>query len=313
MKVLILCSGNAPNGELFNFNVHQAFINEQVESLKRLGVSFDYLFVKGKGYQGYMKYSKTLKKALQNNYDLIHAHNGLCGLIANLQKELPVITTYHGSDINQFSLRMISYFPLIKSEANILVSEEQLKKLFFKKRINVIPCAVDIHAFYPSTMKQPYQVGTRKDILFSSSFSIPIKNYSLAVSALKRLKEQNASLIELKNKSREEVCNLMNSSELLLLTSLSEGSPQVIKEAMACNCPIVSTDVGDIRQVLGNTEGCYLTGFNPADVADKIKMALEFSRTKGRTNGRKRIIELGLDAESIANRIFEVYKKVVNT
>lgn len=81
---------------------------------------------------------------------------------------------------------------------------------------------------------------------------------------------------------------------------------------MACNCPIVSTDVGDIREVIGNTEGCYLCSFDPEDVADKIRQALIFSQTKGRTNGRERIIELGLDNISVAKKILELYEKVVS-
>jgi teichuronic acid biosynthesis glycosyltransferase TuaC len=66
---------------------------------------------------------------------------------------------------------------------------------------------------------------------------------------------------------------LLNAADLLLLTSLTEGSPQVIKEAMACNCPIVATDVGDIREIIGYTDGCYITTFKPSDVAVKIQAA----------------------------------------
>jgi teichuronic acid biosynthesis glycosyltransferase TuaC len=315
VKVLILCSGNAPVGEQFDLKIHQAFIHEQVESLKLLGVEFNYYFIKDKGSNGYLKHYLLLKRELQNKYDLIHAHNGLCGFIANLQKRVPVITTFHGSDINLLSLRMISYFPLIQSTQSIFVSESQLKKVFIKSKVQVIPCAVDINVFYPkdntkvNTSNNP--IKTKKQILFASSFSISIKNYPLALSAIKKLNNENIELIELKGKSREEVCNLMNTSELLLLTSFSEGSPQVIKEAMACNCPIVSTDVGDISEVIGSTEGCYICSFDSGDVAAKIKEALLFSEKIGRTNGRARIINLGLDSISIAKRVLEVYKKVV--
>ena len=81
---------------------------------------------------------------------------------------------------------------------------------------------------------------------------------------------------------------------------------------MACNCPIVTTDVGDVLWLLGDTEGCYITSFEPADVADKIKKAIEFSQIKGRTNGRNQIIDLGLDSESVARRVVEVYNKVAS-
>lgn len=316
MKVLIVCSGNAPFEEKFDVKIHQAFIYEQVESLKLLSVHFDYYFIKAKGSLGYFKHYKLLKKTLEDKYDLIHAHNGLCGFIANLQKQVPVITTYHGSDINLPFLRLLSYFPLIQSSQNIFVSYGQLKKVIIKRKVKVIPCAVDLNVFHPTNKEVKTSsinsVNLKKNILFSSSFSNRIKNYPLARAAIKRLKDENIELIELKCKSRGDVCNLMNTSDLLLLTSFSEGSPQIIKEAMACNCPIVSTDVGDIREVIGNTEGCYLCSFDPEDVADKIRQALIFSQTKGRTNGRERIIELGLDNISVAKKILELYEKVVS-
>lgn len=77
---------------------------------------------------------------------------------------------------------------------------------------------------------------------------------------------------------------------------------------MACNCPIVATDVGDIKCVLGDAEGCYISSFEPADVADKIRLALAFGK---RTQGRKRIMDLGLDSGSISRRIAHVYKEVL--
>jgi len=118
----------------------------------------------------------------------------------------------------------------------------------------------------------------------------------------------DTELLELKGYNRNQVSLLMNACDVILITSFSEGSPQVIKEAMACNLPIVSTDVGDVKEVIGNTEGCYITSFDPKDVAEKIKMALDFDK---RTNGRERIKKLGLDSESIAMEIIKLYKNVI--
>jgi len=106
---------------------------------------------------------------------------------------------------------------------------------------------------------------------------------------------------------QEEVNLFYNAADVLLLTSFHEGSPNVIKEAMACNCPIVSTDVGDVRDIIENTEGCYITTFQPEDIADKIKRALEYGqRTKGRENIKH------LDINTVAQRIIKVYKTVLN-
>jgi glycosyltransferase involved in cell wall biosynthesis len=104
---------------------------------------------------------------------------------------------------------------------------------------------------------------------------------------------------------------MLNAADILLLTSFSEGSPQIVKEAMSCNCPIVSTYVGDVRWVIGDTKGCYITTFDPADVVEKIKLALKFSEKIGRTKGRERIIELGLDSDTIAKKIIDVYYSVL--
>jgi len=103
----------------------------------------------------------------------------------------------------------------------------------------------------------------------------------------------------------------MNAADVVVLTSLYEGSPNVIKEAMACSRPIVATDVGDIKWLFDNEPGHYISSFSPIDMAKKIEFALEFSEKKRRTNGKERIIKLGLDSKSIANRIIDVYKNVL--
>jgi glycosyltransferase involved in cell wall biosynthesis len=96
-----------------------------------------------------------------------------------------------------------------------------------------------------------------------------------------------------------------NAASVVLLSSFHEGSPNVIKEAMACNVPIVATNVGDVKYIIGKTDGCHICSYEVDDVSKKIQLALEYNK---RTNGRKRIIELGLESKTIARRIVEVYK-----
>jgi teichuronic acid biosynthesis glycosyltransferase TuaC len=149
-------------------------------------------------------------------------------------------------------------------------------------------------------------LGTaNKKILFSSSFSNPVKNYPLAKSSFFLLKNPKASLIELKDKSRNEVVKMLNACDVLLMTSYSEGSPQIIKEAMACNCPIVSTDVGDVKKNIGQSYNCFVTGFDKNDIAEKIRTVLE---NGNRSNGREFIMEFNNGL--IIRRIFDVYNKI---
>ena len=104
----------------------------------------------------------------------------------------------------------------------------------------------------------------------------------------------------------------MNSANFLLVTSYSETGPLVVKEAMACNLPIVSTNVGDVSYLINEIRGCYLTKYAPKDVAEKIKLAIDYSITDGKTNGRSKIIELGLGSDVIAEKIINVYNKTLN-
>jgi glycosyltransferase involved in cell wall biosynthesis len=95
------------------------------------------------------------------------------------------------------------------------------------------------------------------------------------------------------------------------MTSKTEGSPQVIKEAMACGCPIVSVDVGDVAERVSGVEGCYVVSSRePAAIAEALQQALAFS---GKTNGRQRIIEMGLSNEQVAERLMAIYKQLVES
>jgi len=316
MRVLIVCSGNTPDGSPFEIELQQPFIYEQVTSLKNLGIEFDFFFIKGKGLYGYLKHIRSLRGASISKYDIIHAHNGLCGLVSSIQQQIPVVTTYHGSDINFPLLRMISYFSMFRSSHNILVSQSQHKKVPFRRSISVIACGIDTHIFMPMDKKLAINLSNmgnmKRYILFSSSYSNKVKNAGLAVKALDKLNLKDIELIELKNMSRNQVCLLLNCSELLIMTSYSEGSPQIIKEAMACNCPIVSTDVGDVRDLISGIEGCFITTYDPNDVADKVQRALEFSKLKGRTYGRERILQKELDVHSVALKIYNIYRRVLH-
>lgn len=309
MKILIVCSGNQEN---FNFKIHHAFVFEQIESVRKdYQIEYDTFFIKGKGVVGYLNNLKKLRNKIREySPDIVHAHFGLSGLLASLQRIVPVVITFHGSDANVPQLKPLSSIGARLSKYKIFVSDKIRKKINGNNRYSIVPCGINLDIFYPINLKIAREKlnmnPEKKYILFSSSFTNAVKNATLALSAIGML-QFSVELIELKDKSRDQVNLLLNASNLLLLTSTSEGSPQVIKEAMACNCPIVATDVGDIRDVISNTEGCYITTFDPADVAEKINLAFEFNK---RTNGRDKIQHF--DNNIIAKKIFDIYQKVIS-
>jgi len=303
MKVLIVCSRNS--GKI------APFILDQAESLKAIDVKIDFFTVSKKGLLGYLKSRKDLLlKIKEFQPDLIHAHYGLSGLLANLQRKVPVVTTYHGSDINNDRVYPYSRICIFLSAFNIFVSDKNRLKAKQKKKQAVIPCGVDIELFKPTSKQKARQILNYKQedklILFAGAFDNKVKNAALAKAAVLHI--QNANLIELKGYTREEVALLMNVVDVALMTSFTEGSPQFIKEAMACNCPIVSVDVGDVKDVIENITGCYLVNYDENDIAEKLQKVFDFS---GRTTGRQRIIELSLDTETVAKRILEIYNQII--
>ncbi len=298
MKILIVHSGNS--------NSISPFVSDQVEALVKLGVKVEYFLIKGKGALGYLKNLSLLKKTIkQLNPDLIHAHGGLSGFLAVLQRMTPVITTFHGSDINKPLTRIISFLTYLLSRKSIFVSKQLSNKIRAKKP-KIIPCGVDISLFNEiDKIEARKKLGlslTNKHILFSSNFNNSVKNYPLAKEAIDLLKKK-INLIELKNYSRKEVSLLMNAADLVLLTSFTEGSPQFIKEAMACNRPIVTTDVGDVDWLLEGVHGAYVCSKDPSVIAKSIQKAL----TVKNVNARSKLITLKLDSASIAQRIKKTY------
>ena len=308
MRILIVCSGNR--------NVISSFIIDQVTSLENLNYEVSFFAIHGRNFIGYISNLPRLYRVIsKTKFDLIHAHYGLSGMLAVLQRLIPVVITFHGSDL-QLNWRnvLISRIASRLSDFSIFVNESLIEITKPKVKYDLIPCGVDLNSIFPldamACRRKMNLDPVKLYILFSGAFDNKVKNYQLAKSAIEQL-PHDVEIIELKGYSRESVNFLMNACNCLLVTSHRETGPLVVKEAMACNIPIVSTDVGDVKAVTSDTSGCFLTSFDPNDVADKVIHALEFSSKHSRTNGRERIKDLGLNIESIANRISDVYKSLI--
>jgi glycosyltransferase involved in cell wall biosynthesis len=143
-------------------------------------------------------------------------------------------------------------------------------------------------------------------ILFAANPNRPEKNFKLAKEVFTLLNQSDYEIHYFTNVDHDIIVNYFNASDIVLLTSLWEGSPNVIKEAMACNVPIVSTNVGDISEIIKNTEGCFVTDFDSRVIADKIILATEYIQG---TSGRSDIKHL--DSKIIAKRIIDIYNKII--
>lgn len=304
MKVLIVARNK--NGR------YAPFITEQVSALESLGVECRYFGVSGRGVRGYLKQLPELRRMIRDyRPDIVHAHYGLCGVLANLQRRVPVVTTYHGSDINDARVFRFSRWAIRKSRFNIFVSQQNVNIARPEKDYALIPCGINL-ADYPlvdqaEARKVMKMDPAKKYVLFSGAFDNSVKNAPLAKAAMTLVPE--AELMELRGYSRPQVALLMQAADALLLTSFMEGSPQVIKEAMACGCPVVSVDVGDVRDRVHGLAGCFVMDRTAESLAKGLQEALAFGR---RTEGRQRIISDGLTNDAVAVRIREVYHRMTD-
>ena len=303
MKILVLASDKSGK--------FAPFVEEQIGALQQAGLQVIRYGVTGKGIAGYLRELPALSRLIRaERPDIIHAHYGLCGLLANLQRRVPVVTTYHGCDINTLRLRVFSSVSLALSEYNIFVSRPQANKIQWlgKRRSTIIACGVDADVFRPLNKEQarlqfnmlPY----KRYVLFSSTFSRVEKNANLASKAIALM--SNVELIELDGYTREEVVVLMNAVDAGVLTSIREGSPQFAKEMLACHRPIVSTNVGDVIEQFAGVKGAYISEFDARDVADKLETAIADGNAELPSGWFEKY-----ENKHIVNKLIEIYKSII--
>jgi glycosyltransferase involved in cell wall biosynthesis len=301
------------------------FVKEQVASLRKLGV--DVTVIRIDGFASRINYFKAVARLSEeigkNKYDLIHAQYGLSGVVGYTQSRLPVVVTFHGGDV----LGIISSNWLIKITSrlevwlnkllacragSLIVQSREMKKALGLSRVYTIPFGVDMDFFKPverseacDKLNLPVE---RRRVLFANNPAIPFKQFGLAQKAVESVRKTkpDLDLVATYKEPREHVPLYMNACDILILTSLFEGSPNVVKEAMACNLPVVSVDVGDVREVIGKAENCFVVSKDPSEIAERIIKILDSGE---RSNGREYIKPLSM--EIIAKRTIDVYKAVL--
>lgn len=308
LKVLFVRSGN---------NGIEPISTLQGQSLAKIGVEVIYYDVIGRGYLGYILNVPQMRSFIKKNKpDIIHAHYSDKGILSLLTfTNIPIVVSLMGSDVLAGSISH-SYLLHICTkiwDTTIVKSKELLNVLSIKKNVVVLPNGIDFDVFQPVEKNEAMQrIGWNPkliNILFCSDPQRREKNYELAEKALQHLDPYKYSykIHFLKNIPIPEMKYYYSAADILLMTSLYEGSPNVIKEAMACNCPIVSTDVGDVKEVLAHTAGCYVTSFDDKDICEKILLAMQYS--KQRTQGRENVKHL--DSKVVADKLVSIYDNLL--
>lgn len=312
MNILFVCSGNRTG-------TPSSVVQNQAKSIQQVGHNVVFFLIKGKGIKGYFKNVKKLKKELQfNKYDIIHSH-GISSIVTTLANARPHVVSLLGSEVlenwlRRFFFKFLSRFfwdrTIVKS-SHLRNSVAILKN----QKIELIPNGVDFNHFNKinrlEAKKELSFSLSKKTILFFADPTRKSKNFSLAQKSIDIVLNDSIEFKVVWDIPYKQVPKYLFACDILLITSLWEGSPNVVKEAMACNRPVVATNVGDIAWLFGKEPGHFLTEFSPEDVAKKLMMALDFIEREDITNGRTRIMELGLDSEIVANRIISVYKSVL--
>ena len=313
MKVIFVASGNKSVGKV------SSFVQSQYDSLQNEGLDMVLYPIVGHGVRAHLKAIKELRTIIKRERpDVVHAHYSICGYVAALArlciKHRPklVVSILGSFPTKSKKWYIVKYFIQKVWDKTIVKSQRTARQL--EEKVQIIPNGVNLDLFYPQdhdSIRVELEFSSdKKYIIWCSNPERPEKNYALAQAAVDKINnEYNVILLPIFSKTPQEVAKYMNAADCLLLTSIQEGSPNVIKEAMACNCPIVTTDVGDVRERLERLDGCYILPDNSInaekDLADLIVTALKYEQ---RTDGNKKIIEDELTVQQIAKRIIACYE-----
>ena len=334
MKVLVL-TNMYPTPEYVFSGI---FVKEQVESLRKEGIFVDVFFINGRDNRlnYFLAVPRLIKKLRFGHYDLVHAHHTYCIYVFWIAKlilglKIPLILTFHEAevlkppeliprDIDWVSKLVyskgIKKWALRRTDFLIPVCKDLIEVLDFKRKSTVKPPGVDLQLFQPMNKQRCREKlnlpKDRKIVFFPADVKNPDRRTQKGFDILQRafaiLPRENVLLTTGGSISHQDMPLYMNASDVVVQTSNFEASPMVIKEAMVCNVPIVSTDVGDTKEIIGNTEGCFICERDPRDIALKMEAALDYGR---RAEGRERIMELGLDLQQISREIVNIYEETL--
>jgi glycosyltransferase involved in cell wall biosynthesis len=308
------------------------FVELLVRSLRRAGVEVDVLHVdrEGRGPRAYWRLRHELRGEVDRVQPaLVHvAYGGIMAALAtSVVRNRPVIVHYRGSDLlgsraesplRRFIIHvgvLASRRAATRATGVVVVSENVRSGLPDRaenRNVWVVPSGVDLDHFRPLDQDRCRGLlrwaSDQKHVLFPASKDRPEKRYGLAEAAVARLRSMGwaVELHVLDEVPHVDVPTWINASDVVLLTSTHEGSPNAVKEALACDVPVVAVDVGDVRERLAGVKGCYVAAPTPEDLAEKLRLVLSAG---SRVEGRSALADISL--ERIAQRFLGIYATVV--
>jgi glycosyltransferase involved in cell wall biosynthesis len=307
------------------------FIQQQIVGLEQLGLHVEVLFVdrRKNGMRVYAGLPSLLRKAIARfKPDLVHVMYGgiMSRLVSHVVRDRPVVVTFHGSDLlgqpfERPLRRFLSACGVIASmlaakrcDGFVVVAEHLLGSIpesISRSKIRVIPCGIDLHLFQPLDRalcrERLRWTQDTFHILFQNTGD-SVKRPELANAAVEQLRGLgiNAELHLLRGVPYDQVPIWLNASDVLLVTSYHEGSPTIVKEALACNLPVVSTLVGDVEERLAGVQPSAIVPGGAGAIAEALEQILV---ERKRSNGRQYVMHLGKD--QVAQQLLGVYRAIL--
>lgn len=284
----------------------------QAETLRELGHEVDLFFIRGRGLTGYLAAVPGIRRKIKDGrHDIIHAHYSLSAFAVSMAGMHRMVVSLAGSDVMGSSLLLpvTRLFCRIRWR-KVIVKTDEMKTRLRCGDISVVPNGVDMRLFAPAPRREARELlglPDKKIVLFAADPSRGEKNFPLAQEAVRRMGRDDVMLLPVHGVPHDRMPLYYNAADVLILTSLWEGSVNSVKEAMACNLPVVSTDVGDVRINTSGLEGYYITAPDAAEMGERLNDAIDL---KVPVKGRERMIELQLDSASVARRLIEIYNSV---
>jgi glycosyltransferase involved in cell wall biosynthesis len=314
MKVLHI-TNNYPT---LKYPIFGIFVKEQIDSLSQTYAECDTFFINGKekGKAEYFRSIIKLKRVLKSgNYDLVHCHHVFSAIIyimTGFSEKIPSVISFQ-NDPNHESV--FNLFKIVKHFTTFWIFKNNSKYVDNLKGY-YLPNGVNTDFFKPiDRLEACKKIGidtTKKYVLFVSSNQIrKQKRYDRFQYVISELKKWDEDIEELKmiNIERNLVPYYFNAASLHLLTSDFEGSPNSVKEAMCCNTPVVSTNVGNVKELLENVYASYCDTSNAdSKLIELCKKSLSQNESSAH-NSRIKIFELGYDILSVAKKLENIYSK----